>query len=291
MRIFRRFGAALKDTVTASIEHGIPARGASLSFYVVFSLGPLLVLLVGALELVLGAERVRDDIVRSLDRSAGTRMADTVEMVLSRIEVPDLLSIHSLLSLLLLVIGSTAAFVNLRASLNAIWEIEPEIESPKDMALDVLKARVRGFIMVVVTGLILAVSFLVTSLLGAFGGVIESRWATGPVLVWGIDALLSILVTSLLFGAIYRTLPARRINWDTVWVGALATAVIFTVGKSLVAWLLGGLSWASYFGPAASFVAFLAWIYFSAQLLFAGAVFTQVWARRGDSSRLGRRYR
>lgn len=134
--------------------------------------------------------------------------------------------------------------------------------------------------MVVAAGLLLAVSFFVTWALGAFVTLVGWRFTSGSWVVWGTDALVSILLVAPLFGAIYRTLPARRIGWRTVWVGALATAVLFTLGKSLVALIVSGVSWTSYFGPGASLVAFLGWLYLSTQLFFVGAEFTEVWARR-----------
>jgi membrane protein len=133
--------------------------------------------------------------------------------------------------------------------------------------------------MIVVTGLVIGLSFVVSSGAGLIADVASEWTSVGPWLVRGIEAGVTLLFTGVLFGAIYRTLPSTRIEWGTVWIGAFATALIFVIGKSLVAWLITSAEWTSYYGPGASVVAFLAWIYFSAQLFFLGAEFTQVWSR------------
>jgi membrane protein len=276
----RELGSILKETGLEWLDDGIPARGAALSYYVLLSLGPLLVLVIGALEFFLTTAEARGRVVEAVGHGIGPRAAEVAATVLQRVDVPDLLAPQSLLTLALLLFGATAAFANVRGALNKIWGVEEEGRSKREMAMDLLRARARGFVMIVLTGLVLVVSFLVTSL----GSLLQSylqQWVdpTSP-LVRGLDAGVSLLLTGLLFGAIYRTLPSTRIRWGTVWVGAFATALIFVIGKSIVAWLIASASWTSYYGPGASVVAFLAWIYFSSQLFFLGAEFTEVWSRR-----------
>jgi membrane protein len=219
-------------------------------------------------------------VVGVLHDYVGPRAAETVETVLERVEVPELLTPESIITLVLLLFGATAVFSNVRGSLNTIWGVGPKDESLWDIVKGYLRTRLRGFLMIALTGVVLAVSFTVSSMVGVLGGIFEERLSQGWLLVRAMDIALSLLVTGALFGAIYRTLPAVRIEWSTVWVGAFATALIFVIGKALVAWLIASASWTSYYGPGASVVAFLAWIYFSAQLFFLGAEFTQVWSRR-----------
>lgn len=270
----------LHETAVEWLEDGVPARGAALAYYVLLSLGPFFVILVGILQFFLTGEEVRSALVSTLDTHVGSRAADTASLVLGRVEVPDLLSAGSVLTVALLVFGATAAFTNVRGSLDAIWGVEKAAESKRDIALDLLRARGRGFLMMLFAGLVLTISFIVTSVAGVLGDRIEVWIPHGWVLVQAVDAALSFLLIGLLFGGIYRTLPSTRVEWSTVWVGAFATALLFVIGKWLVAWLLASTSWTSYYGPAASVVAFLAWIYFSSQIFFLGAEFTQVWSRR-----------
>ncbi|NNL29477.1 MAG: YihY/virulence factor BrkB family protein [Gemmatimonadetes bacterium] len=195
-------------------------------------------------------------------------------------EVPDLLSPASFITVALLLFGATAAFTNVRGSLNEIWGVEPEDQSKKEIALDLLRARFQGFVMMLVTGLVLTFSFLITSITSVLAERFEEWVPNGSIFVQLADAGLSLVFIGVLFAAIYRTLPSIEIEWKTVWVGAFTTALFFVLGKWIVAQLLANASWTSYYGPGASVVTFLAWIYFSAQIFFFGAEFTQVWSRR-----------
>lgn len=217
--------------------------------------------------------------MRILENNFGPGAAEIGATVLRRVAVPDLLSPESLVTIGVLLFGATAVVSNIQSSLNTIWGVKPADHSKKEAALDLLRARARAFLLVLLTGLVIALSFLVTSstrlVFDVLGGFEEHH-----VLVTLVDGGVSFVLTGLLFGLIYRTLPAVRVEWSTIWVGAFATALFFVLGKTLVAFMLTRASWTSYYGPAASIVTFLAWIYFSAQLFFLGAEFTQVWSRR-----------
>jgi membrane protein len=247
---------------------------------VLLSLGPVLVLIVGALEFFLTTEQARASVIQVLRTNAGPRAAETASTVLERVEIPSLLAPESLLTIALLIFGATAAFTNVRGALNKIWDLPAEDTSKREIALDFLRARVRGFLMILLTGVVLVLSFLATSVASMVESTIATWSSLTFLLVRALDIVVSFLLTGLLFGAVYRTLPSVRPRWNTVWVGAFVTALVFVLGKSLVAWLIASASWTSYYGPGASVVAFLAWIYFSAQLFFLGAEFTQVWSRR-----------
>lgn len=279
-RRMEAFGTILKETVVEWIDDGVPARGAALAYYVLLSLGPFLVLLVGFLEFFLNEEDVREGILTALQTNLGGRAAETVSTVIGRVEVPELLSPASFITVALLLFGATAAFTNVRGSLNEIWGVEPEDLTKKEIALDFLKARYQGFIMMLLTGLVLTVSFLVTSIASVLAERFEAWLPNGSILFQLADAGLSLLFIGVLFAAMYRTLPSIEIEWRTLWVGAFTTALIFVLGKWVVAQLLARASWTSYYGPGASVVTFLAWIYFSAQIFYFGAEFTQVWSRR-----------
>ena len=288
----REAASILKETLVAWIEDGVPARGAALSYYVLLSLGPLLVLIVGALEFFLTSEEARQGVVAALRQNVGDRAAATVETVLERAEVPDLLAPGSLLTVALLFFGATAVFVNIRGSLNKIWGIEEEDRSKKAIAIGLLRDRARSFLMIMLTGTVIAASFVVTSGAGLISETIDERLGAGTLFIRLADAAVSFLFLGVLFGAIYRTLPSTRIEWSAVWIGAFATALLFVLGESLVGWLISSAEWTSYYGPGASVVTFLAWIYFSSQIFFLGAEFTWVWSRRrGRRKREERRER
>jgi membrane protein len=285
-------GAIVKDTVVESIEDGVPARGAALSYYVLLSLGPLLVLIVGALEFFLSSDAARQGVVDALQQNVGAGAASTVEMVLARAEVPDLLAPESILTVALLLFGATAVFGNVQGALNKIWGVEgDEDRSKREIALTVLRNRARSFFMILLTGVVIGASFIVTSGAAVISEFIDNQIGGGSLFIRLADAAVSFLFLGALFGAIYRTLPETRIEWSAVWVGAFVTALLFVLGKSLVAWLIASAEWTSYYGPGASVVAFLAWIYFSSQIFFLGAEFTWVWSRRRRRRRLRARER
>lgn len=274
--------AIVAETIRQSLDDGLPGRGAALSYYVILSLGPLLVLLMGALEMFLSGAQVRTEVVVGIREAVGTRAADVAATVIARVDPPDLLAPESIVTILVLLFGATAVFANIRGSLNAIWGIEPSGGSRREDFLRLLRGRARAFLMVTATGVLLAVSFAATSATGLLGSFLARTTMLGPRFVQSLDALVSVVLTGLLFGMIFLTLPEVRIRWSTVWVGAFATAALFTVGKLLVTRLLATASWTSYYGPGASVVAFLAWVYFSAQIFYIGAEFTQVWSTRRD---------
>lgn len=275
----RDLGTILRETGKELFEDQIPGRGAALSYYVLLSLGPLLVIVIGALEFFLSREQARASVVRALRDNVGARAGETVATVLERVEPPSLLAPESILTVVLLLFGATAAFANIRGSLNAIWDVEPEDQSVREAVLGWLMTRVRGFVMVVVTGLVLVVSFIISSVAVPMSDLFGQRLPRSELLVRLLDGSVSLLLTGLLFGGIYRTLPAVKVRWRTIWVGAFATAFIFVLGKALAAWLISSASWTSYYGPGASVVAFVAWVYLSSQLFYVGAEFTQVWSR------------
>lgn len=277
MAVVRAFAV---ETVLEWIEDRGPERGAALAFYVILSLGPLMALLMALLQLLAHENQVEPLVMDAVSRFGGQRAAETAQTVLAEVTPPDLLSPQSILTVATLGFAATAAFANIRGALNAMWGIEPEDETFKEQVIGFLRTRWRGFLMIGFTGIIVVLSFLVTSLATVLYDIARA-WAPFKLEVaWLIDIGVSLLVIGLLFGVLFRTLPGTRIEWSTVWVGAFGTAALFVLGKVVIARLLANAQWTSYYGPGTSVVAFLAWVYFSAQVFFLGAEFTQVWSRR-----------
>lgn len=280
MKWWKETRSIVVETIDEWLVDGVPGRGAALSYYVLLSLGPLLVLFLGVFELFVSEATFRREAVAVAREYAGSGVASTLDGVLARVDPPELFTPASLVALVVLLFGATAAYANIRGSLNAIWGVRQTSGSRWKALLGMLEGRGRAALMIAATGVLLAVSFTVTWFLGLLEPHIGELAGLGAGLIALIDAGVSLLLTGLLFAALFRTLPETRIEWRTVWVGAFATALLFTLGELLVARLIAGASWTSYYGPAASLVAFLAWIYFSAQIFYLGAEFTQVWSRR-----------
>lgn len=257
-----------------------PERGAALAFYVILSLGPMMALLVAVLELLASEDTVRPLLVAAIAGIAGPQAAETAATVLSEVEPPNLMSPSSVLTVGTLAFAATAAFVNIRSSLEPIWGIESPREGMRAQVFGFLHTRLRGFTMIGLTGVMVLLSFLVTSLASSLYAVVQSAIPMSLTAIRLIDAGLSITVLGLLFTVVFRTLPGVRVEWSSIMVGAFTTAALFVAGKTLVAPFFSTPAWTSYYGPGTSVVAFLAWVYFSAQIFFLGAEFTQVWSRR-----------
>ena len=280
IRWLKELGTILKETGEEVIDDRIPSRGAALSYYVLLSLAPLLVIVIGALEFFLSSDQARNAVVEALRVRIGARATETVATVLERIESPELVTPEAIVTVLLLVFGATAVFANIRSSLNEIWEVEPEDQSVGEAVLGYLFTRVRGFVMVVLTGLVLVASFVLSSAAGPLTETLVGSLPSSSWVIRGVDAGVSLLLIGVLFAGVYRTLPAVPVDWRTVFVGGFTTAFLFVIGKSLATSLIASASWTSYYGPGASIVAFIAWVYLSAQLFYVGAEFTLVWSRR-----------
>jgi membrane protein len=174
-----------------------------------------------------------------------------------------------------LVFGASGVFGELQSSLNTIWEVAPK---PNQGIWATIRQRFFSFTMVVGVGFLLLVSLIVSTALGAIGTLF------GQSVIWNvINFAISFGVTTLLFALVYKVLPDVKIQWSDVWIGAVVTALLFTIGKAALGWYLGRQSTTSTYGAAGSFVALLLWVYYAAQILFLGAEFTQVYAKEYGS--------
>ena len=249
--------------------------GAALAYYALFSLGPILILMVGISGLVLDASTAGSALIRQLRPVLGSRGASVAETILAQGSFPGFGSLPALGSLALLLVAATAVFANLRGALNATWSVRPSTGPLRT----VLRARLTAFTMILIVGLLVVASLALGTVTSVLAPVLE-RWVPGGQwLVQGLDALVSVLMLWLAFAAIFRVLPDVEIAWRDVWVGALVTALLFVVGKVLISLYLAQSDLASPYGAAGSTFLLLVWIYYSAQIFMLGATFTRVWAR------------
>jgi uncharacterized BrkB/YihY/UPF0761 family membrane protein len=210
----------LRETLFDWIEDGVVHRGAALAYYVLLSLGPALLLLVEGLQVFFAREAVRGRVLEAISRFVGARAADTARTVLEDAQAPSGFSLTSLLTIGAVLFAATAVFANVRGSLNAIWGVEKAeegaaaAERDPEILLGYLRGflRTRGFVMIVMTGLILLVSFALTSTANVLGRLLGAPLPLGSAWMQVTDAVLSIAVIGLLFGTIFRTMPERRID-------------------------------------------------------------------------------
>ncbi len=275
---FKRAFALLKETYKDWNEDKAPRLAAALAYYTIFSIAPLLILVISIAGLVTGSNQyVQQQVFAQMRGLLGAGAADAIQgMVNHQLSRPADNILATIIGLVTVILGATGVFGQLQDSLNTIWEVTPK-EGQGIMAM--IKNRLLNFSMILGVSFILLVSLMVSAMLGAFNGVLQGVLPGSAVLWQGINFIVSLGIIALIFAMIYRYLPDAKIDWADVWIGALVTSLLFNIGKYLIGLYLGNNAVTSAYGAAGSLVVILLWIYYSAQILFIGAEFTQVYAR------------
>ena len=271
--LLRMFRSALK----AWWDDDAPRLGASLAYYTLFAIAPILLVATAIAGMVFGAEAVRGEIVGQLDHLIGREGARAVQSLLEGTSQPRSGMLATVFGSITFVVAATGAFLELQSALNTIWRVKPNPGTNfKAFVLD----RVRSFGLVVAIGFLLMVSLAVTAALAALNGWL-ARYAPSLPLLWsGVSMFVSLIVTPGLFALLFRFLPDVHLHWRDVMTGALATAVLFTIGQQLIGLYLGQSSMSSSYGAAGSVMILLLWVYYSCQILLFGAEFTRMYAQR-----------
>jgi membrane protein len=261
------------------IDDKAPKLGAALSFYTIFSLAPLLIIAISVAGAIFGKDAARGELVGQIEGLIGEEGAKLIQIALKNAQYREHGFIPIIVSVVTLIIGSTVVFVDLQESLDMVWKVKAK--PGRNLIKGLLKDRLRSFTLVIGTGFLLLVSLIVSAVISAFNDYISEQFFALPVFYLNLSNLfISLLVTFLLFMMIFRILPDVHIEWRHVWVGALVTAVLFVLGKYLIGLYLGTSSLSSTYGAAGSLVILLLWVYYSSQILFLGAEFTQVYLNR-----------
>jgi membrane protein len=269
------------DTFRQWNLHKAPKMGAALAYYAVLSLAPLVILVLSLMSLLVRREEARAEVVGQFASLAGQQGAAMVETILTSAASPKAGIIGTVVGFVVLLVGASGAFGELQDSLNQIWEV-PVAERPWTA---MIKDRLLSFAMVFVIGFLLLVSLVLSAGLAAAAKFMRG-YLPGTEELWQLaNAGASFLVIAVLFALIFRVLPDTRIAWRDVAVGAGLTALLFTVGKFLIGLYLGQAAVASSYGAAGSLVIILLWTFYSAQILFFGAEFTHVFAKRYGTHR------
>ena len=271
----------LKATAAEWVGDGATSLAAALAYYTVFSIAPLLIILIAVLEIFWRGQSTsaQDEILYQIGNLVGPEGESAIEGILQRMQASEASGgVAAVIGVATLLFGATAAFVQLQNSLNKIWEVEPA-GGIKNLIL----SRVLSFGLILTVGFLLLVSLIVTALLAALNTFMTGLTPGLAVLFQLLNQVVGFGIVTLLFALIYRYLPDARVAWKDVWIGAAITALLFTIGKYLIGLYLGESSAASAYGAAGSFVILLLWIYYSSLVLFFGAEFTQVYARRHGS--------
>lgn len=267
----------LKEAFQEWQQDKVSLLAAALAYYTVFSITPLLVIAIAIAGAVFGRDTARQEILEQINGLVGQQGAQAIETALTNANQPQLGSMASIISVALLLIGASGVFAQLQQALNTVWNVKAK---PDGGIWEFIRKRLLSFGMVLVIGFLLLVSLMLSAMLSGISKL-EISLLPGLTPLWQLlNFGISFGFISLLFALIYYYLPDVEIRWKDVWVGAIITALLFTVGKFLIGLYLGRGSLGSTYGAAGSLIVFLAWVFYSAQILLFGAEFTQVYARK-----------
>ena len=272
----RTFWALVSEAFNEWLEDKAQRLGAAFAYYAAFSIAPLFLLLVALVGLFYKGDSLQQ-VQTQITVLAGENAAEAIVAIIRGVRSSPASGAATVVSVITLLIGATGMFAQLQDAMNTIWEVTPK---PRRFWMDILRTRLLSFAMILAIGaLILASVFLSVFLAAAsryFQDMLPMSGRIWPLVDFGV----SFAITTMLFAAIFKILPDIYIAWRDVWLGAAVTAVLFAVGKIAIGLYLGRSSFASAYGAAGSFLVLLAWVYYSSQVFFFGAEFTQVYTTR-----------
>ena len=275
--------ALLKSSGADFIEDDCPTQAAALSYYTIFSLPPLLLVLLLILGALVNPQDIRGQLEVQMGALMGPTATEQIRTILAQLHQPGGKALGTVLSIAGLVLGATGAFGQLQAALNRAWEVAPD---PRAGLKGFLVKRLFSFGMILTVAFLLLVSLILSAALSAFGGALGRMLPDGlsATLLQVVNLGVSFVVITALFAMIFKVLPDARVAWRDVWVGATVTALLFVVGKFLIGFYLGRSNPGQAFGAAGSLAVLFVWVYYSSMIVLFGAEFTQAWVERNGNS-------
>lgn len=275
----------LRSAASGWMAHGAMEQAAAIAYYAAFSLAPIVVIVVAIAGMVFGADRVREEVVAQFDAMMGRQGGELVGAALESANQPRSGLIATLISIGALLLGATGTWGQLKEALNRTWEVRsaPNAASMLGGVWTFVRTRFISFAMVLVIAFLLLTSLTISAVLAGVG-----KWTEGALPGWATllqitNFVVSLGIVTVLFALIFRFLPEAHIGWREVWIGAVITALLFTIGKFLIGLYIGRSSPASVYGAAGSLAIILVWVYYSALIFLFGAEIT-----RAHADRLGR---
>jgi len=269
----------IKDAISGFMEHEAMTRGAAIACYTLFSIAPLLVVAVAIAGFFFGRDMVSEAVSAQLTGLVGVQGGQAIEAVMKGTSETGGTGgggYAALIGFAILFVTASGVFAELQAALNVIWNAEAKPVSVGAL----VRARALSIGLVGATGFILLVSLLVSALLSAFGDWITGFVPAIEVILKIVNFFVGTFMVAVLFAAIYKILPDRQLSWRDVGVGALITAFLFSLGKTVIGWYIGGSGMTESYGAAGALIVVLLWVYYSAQVFLLGAEFTRAWAAR-----------
>lgn len=248
---------------------------ASLAYYTIFSLAPLLLLLISLAGIVLGKDAIENKVFSEINGIVGNDAARQIQDMIKNLEISGKSTISVIIGIFTLIIGATTVFGEIQQSINIIWQVKPK---PKKGWLKMLKDRLLSGSMIVTLGFLLLVSLALNGALDAFSDYLKRYLPDITVTLFNIlSSVISFIVITVLFGIIFKVLPDARISWDDVRSGAIFTAILFMIGRLVIGIYIEKSGTSSTYGAAGSLIVILLWIYYTAAILYFGAEFTRAY--------------
>jgi len=270
----RRLSGLFKNAFSEWNRRDATRMGASLAFYSVLSMAPLVVLVVGICALVFGGDRAEARLLDQFRQMVGNEGANTLQTVLKSAKQPTTGILANLIGLGTLLLGASGVLVELRSALNELWDIRPPASNSGIWGM--VRERFLSFGMVLGVGFLLLISLSVSAVLSVIGAYFGQLGWAPPILLEVVNFLVSLAVITGMFASILRFVPDTRLPWRNILHGAMVTAALFTLGKTAIGIYLGKAAVGSAYGAAGSLVVLIVWIYYSAQIFYYGAIFTRI---------------
>ena len=271
----------LKDSVSGFLEDDALSKGAAMAFYAVTSLAPILLIVVAIAGIAFGQEAAQNAIVEQLTGLMGQQSAEMLQNAIKNASNKSSGFLATAIGVVTLLVTASGVFGEMQSALNAIWKTK----STATTVSRLIRARAASLGLVAALGFLLMVSLVMSAGISALSDIINAYLPFGTLILSALNVVFSFLLISVLFAAIYKVLPDRHLEWRDVVVGAIATAALFTIGKSLIGWYLGSSAVASSYGAAGALLLVLLWVYYSSEIFLLGAEFTRAYSLRHGSRR------
>jgi membrane protein len=266
----------LKRSINGVIDHKVFKLSGSLAYYTVFSMAPLLVVIISLCGIFLGQEAAQGEVYAQLNEFLGKDTALQLQDLVKKAAIGDKGNVAFIIGIITLLIGATTVFGDIQDSINIIWGLKPK---PKNDWLKILQNRVLSFSVIISLGFLLLVSLAITAVLDAFNARLQANFAEVSVIVFYVlNQLLTLVVVSLIFAVVFKVLPDAIIQWKDVILGSVVTALLFMLGKFAISFYIGKSNIGSTYGATGSLVVLLLWTYYSSIILYFGAEFTKAYA-------------
>lgn len=268
------------DTAQSFIADEALSRGAAIAFYAITSLAPVLLIVIAVAGMVFGQEAAQNAISSQFSELMGKQTAELLQSVISSASAKSSGIVATIIGAVTLIATASGVFGEMQAALNIIWKTRPQGTTLSRL----VRARVASLGLVGALGFLLIISLAVSAALTAFANSLDTL-PVGPLILSALNFAISLLLFAVLFGAIYKVLPDRALQWKDVVVGALMTSVLFNIGKTGIGWYIGSSAVASSYGAAGGLIVLLLWVYYTAQIFLFGAEITKTYANAHGSRR------